>query len=207
MPTIRELVVALRFDGDNAMTKLAKFGLAVNGVKAGLEIMAGAMNAARAATFGFVNDQTAAGDQIAKTARAMGVGAKEFQRLAFAAEQSGVPMGNLIKASQNLARNMRDAALSGGKGGFATALTEVGLEMKDLIGLSFEDKLALIGEALQKLPTEAAKVAASQKLLGEEAVPKFASFLKLSRDEIQKLKSLLRHEQERSRRLQAMLRG
>jgi len=174
---VRELITKLSIDGDKAVDGLAKFGLAVDGVKAGLDILTKTFDIAKRVMFDFVNEQTAVGDNIAKTARSMGLTAQELQRVIFAAERSGVPMTNLIKSSQNLARNMRDAALAGGKGGFATALTEVGLSMDVLIGLSFEEKLGKIGEALQALPTQAARVAASQKLLGEEAGPKFASFL------------------------------
>ncbi len=38
MPTVRELITKLKVEGTSATDKLAKFGLTVNGVKAGLDM-------------------------------------------------------------------------------------------------------------------------------------------------------------------------
>ena len=177
--TVRELVTKLTIGG-NATDKLAKFGLAMNGVKAGLGILVGAVKVASAATIGLVDDVTQLGDTIAKTSRQVGISAKEFQRLSFAAERSGVPMVNLKKGLQNIERNLRDAALAAGKGkgtGFTAALDEVGLSIKDFEGLNAEEKIGLFGEALSQVADEGRRVALSQKLVGEEAGPRFASLL------------------------------
>jgi hypothetical protein len=177
--TVRELVTKLTIGG-NASDKLAKFGLAVNGVKAGLDIMVGAVKAASAATLGLVDDVTKVGDEIAKTSRKAGVSAKEFQRLGFSAERSGASMRSLRKGLQNIERNLRDASLAAGKGkstGFSLALNEVGLRLKDLEGLDAEGKLGLIGDALSSVADQGRKVALSQKLIGERSGPELASLL------------------------------
>ena len=177
--TVRELVTKLTIGG-NAGDKLAKFGLAMNGVKAGLDLMVGAVRAASAATLGLVDDVTQAGDAIAKTSREVGVTAKQFQRLSFAADRSGVPLQNLKKGLQNIERNLRDATIAAGKGqstGFSAALAEVGIRLKEFEGLDAEEKIGLLGEALSQVADEGRRVALSQKLVGEEAGPKFASFL------------------------------
>lgn len=177
--TVRELITKLTIGG-NASDKLAKFGLAVNGVKAGLDIMVGAVKVASAATLGLVDDVTTLGDTIAKTSREVGVSAKSFQRLSFAAERSGVPIGNLKKGLQNIARNLRDAEIAAGKGqgtGFTRALADVGIKLKDLSNLNAEEKIGLIGEALSQVSDEGERVALSQRLVGEAAGPIFASLL------------------------------
>ena len=184
--TVRELITKLSVDGDKAIDDLSRFGLAVNGAKAALGLLTQGFDAARQIAFGFVAEQTKAADEIAKTARSMGMQATELQRLIFAGEQAGVPMQNLIKSSQNLARNLRDAAAGGGKP-FVLALKQMGLKTKDLIGLKYEDQLAKIGEGLRTLPGDQMRLATSARVLGEEAGPKFASFLKLSTDEIKAL--------------------
>jgi len=177
--TVRELVTKLTIGG-NAGDKLAKFGLAMNGVKAGLGVMVGAVKSASAATLGLVDDVTALGDGIAKTSRQIGISAKSFQRLSFAADRSGAPIQNLKKGLQNIERNLRDASIAAGEGkgtGFSKALAEVGIRLKEFEGLNPEEKLGLIGEALSQVADKGRRVALSQKLVGEEAGPKLASLL------------------------------
>lgn len=188
--TVRELVTKLTVDGSDAQAKLGKFGLAVDGIKAGLDIMVGALKFATAATFGLVDSVTAVGAAISDTAKTVGLGTTEFQRLKFIAEQTGTPLGNLVKGLQNIQRNMRDAALAAGKGqktGFSRALDEVGLSLKDLEGLDAEQRFAKIGQALSNIDDAGRRVALSQKLIGEEAGPKMAGLLKLTRGEIKAL--------------------
>lgn len=187
--TVRELVTKLTIGG-NASEKLAKFGLAVNGVKAGLDIMVGTLKRATDATFGLVDGVTQAGDAIAKTSRQVGLTARSFQRLSFAADRSGLPLVNLKKGLQNIERNLRDATIAAGKNqqtGFTRALADVGLRLKDLEGLNAEERLGLLGEALSEVADEGRRVALSQKLIGEEAGPMMASLLAEGREGIKAL--------------------
>lgn len=186
--TVRELVTKLTVDGDKALGKLASFGLAVNGITAALDIMVRGFDFAKQVMVGFVIDQAQAADSLDKVAASTGLTTQALQQLSFVAEQTGIPMVNLIKGTQNLARNMRDAALAGeGKGSFNIALKEVGLTAKDLIGLSFPEQLGKIGDAMNRLEDPAARVAVSQKLLGEEAGPKMAAALAQGGPGIEKL--------------------
>lgn len=176
--TVRELVTKLTVDGDRATDKLARFGLAVTGITAALDIMVRGFDVAKQLTVGFVRDQAVTADSLDKVATSAGVTTQTFQRMSFIAEQLGIPMTNLVKGTQNLARNMRDAAAAGeGKGSFNLALQEVGLTIDDIIGKDFPEQLGIIGDALNKLEDPAARVAVSQKLLGEEAGPKMLAAL------------------------------
>ena len=187
--TVRELVTKLTIKGD-AKKKLVEFNrLDQYDKKAFVALAAGAATASTAVV-ALVNNVTAVGDGIAKTSRAVGVTAREFQRLRFAADRTGVPLVNLKKGLQNIERNLRDAALAAGRGNkssFAIALEEVGLRLEDLQGLNAEEQIGLMGEALSRVADEGQRVAIAQKLVGEEAGPKFASLLAEGRDGIQKL--------------------
>lgn len=177
--TVRELVTKLTIGG-NAGDKLAKFGLAMNGVKAGLGIMVGVMKVASKATIGLVDDVTKLGDSIAKTANQIGVSGKSLQRLSFAADRSGASFRGLRKGLQNIQKNLRDAEIAAGKGkgtGFTAALAEIGLRFKDLQDLSPEKQLGLLGDALNGVADKGRRMAISQKLLGERSGPNLAALL------------------------------
>lgn len=177
--TVRELVTKLTIGG-NATDKLARFGLAMNGVKAGLGIMVGAMKLASRATLGLVDDVTKMGDSIAKTSEQIGISAKAYQRLSFAAERSGASMRGLRKGLQNISKNLRDAEIAAGKGkgtGFTKALDDIGLSFKDLKGIGPEKQLGIIGEALAKTADKGERLAQAQKLLGERSGPNLAVLL------------------------------
>lgn len=174
--TVRELVTKLRVDGDKATEKLAKFGLAVDGVRAGIGILVGTFNTARRATFDFVRDQTAAADRIAKSARTIGASGEEYQRLEFAATRSGASMGSMQRAVRTLARNLRDASRGEGKQ-FQEAIAEIGLTSRDFVGLDLEGKIGLIGDAMNEHGDRIDKVALSQRIFGERAGPELATLL------------------------------
>lgn len=177
--TVRELVTKLTIGG-NATDKLARFGLAMNGVKAGLGIMVGAMKIASRATLGLVDDVTKLGDNVAKTSKQIGISARSLQRLSFASDRSGASMRGLRKGLQNIAKNIRDAEIAAGKGkgtGFTAALAEIGLRFKDLKDLSPEKQLGLLGDALNGVADKGRRMAISQKLLGERSGPNLAALL------------------------------
>ena len=186
--TVRELVTKLTVDDGSATTKLARFGLAVNGITAALNIMVAGLEFAKRATIGLILEISQQADALDKTAASTGLTTQAFQRLGFIAEQTGTPMTNLIKATQNVGRNMRDAALAGeGKGSFNIALKQIGLTIEDLVGLDFPTQLGIMADALNKLTDPAQRVALSQKLIGEEAGPKMAALLAGGSAAIQKL--------------------
>ncbi len=187
--TVRELITKLTIGG-NAGDKLAKFGLQMNGIKAGLGLMVGVMKLASKATIGLVDDITKIGDGIAKMAGQTGVAAKALQRLSFTADRSGASMRGLRKGLQNIQKNLRDAEIAAGKGkgtGFTAALAEIGLRFKDLQDLSPEKQLGLLGDALNSVTDKGRRMALSQKLLGERSGPNLAQLLAEGTEGIKKL--------------------
>lgn len=132
--------------------------------------------AASVAIFKLVDGFTTAADQTAKAARTAGLGAEEYQRLAFAAERSGASTEDVSKAARNLTRFLSEAKDKGATP-FSEALNKVGLSMKSLEGLSFEDRLAVISDGLLDVEDSSERAYLAQKLLGEEAGPRLASLL------------------------------
>ncbi len=65
--------------------------------------------------FGFVDGLASKGDKIAKTAKILGITAQEFQSLSFAAERSGVSVGELESGMKFLSKTLGEAANKGGE--------------------------------------------------------------------------------------------
>lgn len=175
-------------DGSKDLEK--KGGKSVKGFSKVFAVTAGdiakAAIAAGKAIFNFVDGITSAGDEIAKSARRAGIGAEEYQRLAFAADRSGASTEAVAKASRNLQKFLNDATQKGTTP-FSEALYEVGLSMRELEGLGFEDRLGLISDALLTVEDTSKRTALAQKLLGEEAGPQLASLLESGSEGLREL--------------------
>ena len=64
--------------------------------------------------FGFVDGLASKGDKIAKTAKVLGITAQEFQALSFAADRSGVSVGELESGMKFFSKTLGEAANNGG---------------------------------------------------------------------------------------------
>ena len=140
---IADLVAELKFDADTSGLEKAEDGIedvgeglgdlrgkVAGGIAAITALGAAAAIAAVKFAFDLAKGVASAGDEIAKTARTAGVGAKELQRLRFAADRSGAGAEVVTKSIQNLGKFTQDA-----KKNAITPFTE-GLE---LVGLGLED--------------------------------------------------------------------
>jgi hypothetical protein len=103
-------------------------------------------------------------DELAKSARQLGISVESFQRLSFAAERAGTNVSGLTQMMPRLSRNLVDAA--SGSGRAAETLEQLGLSASELIGLDFEQQLLLIGDALGQIENKTEQAAAAQDLLG-----------------------------------------
>jgi hypothetical protein len=142
--------------------KMAAAGLAVF---AGAAVAAGTVAARWAAAA--VTDFAKVGDEIAKTSGKLGVTTDELQRMRFAAGRSGASSESLAVAIKTLNRQMFDASKTG-KGPLVDALSEIGLSVKDLEGLTTEQRFGLIANALNKIEDPARKSAIAMKVFGEQ---------------------------------------
>lgn len=119
-----------------------------------------------------------AADEVIKGARRAGVGAQEFQRLAFAAEEADVSQGALIKTSSQFAIMMRDAQRGdAGAKDFVAALGDIGLKFQDLEGLSRTQQFGVIADELNKVEDAGNRTAISAEIFGKRYGPELANLL------------------------------
>lgn len=137
---------------------------------------AAAIGALAAATFKFVDSQSAMMDQTNKTSQALGVGVEELQRLRFAASQSGVDANTLEKGLQKLNLNMLDMSQGGGKKA-SDALRELGLTFDELQGKSRTDQLKAIADRLNAVDDSGRKAAIAANLFGVKSGPELSILL------------------------------
>ena len=106
-----------------------------------------------------------AGDAIDKAAKRTGLATDSIQKLGFAAEQSGTSFEAVEKGVTRLSRNLLDAEHSAFSPG-ARALNALGIELKDLEGLTTEEKFLRVGDALGKLADDSEQAGRAQELFG-----------------------------------------
>jgi ABC-type transporter Mla subunit MlaD len=104
------------------------------------------------------------GDTFDDLSARTGVSGQALSELQFAAEQSAQSLGDVENAIKILQRNL-------GKGDkaskdFAKALSEVGLTLKDLQGLSPEDQFTKVGDAVGKVEDHTKKASLSMRIFG-----------------------------------------
>ena len=94
--------------------------------------VAAAAVAAGVAVIANARDVAKMGDQIAKTARIVGVSGEQFQVLSFAAERSGINISDVANGMKKLARSMFDA--QHGSKQIADTFEGMGIEFEDANG-------------------------------------------------------------------------
>lgn len=107
-------------------------------------------------------------DAIAKTSRAIGVNADEFQRLSFAVQIHGGTQKALEVGLKTLTKRMRDASL-----GLKTqkeAFAEVGISVDQLRGKDAGQVFRMIAKGMERVPTQARRAALAQELLGKKGI-------------------------------------
>lgn len=109
-----------------------------------------------------------AGDEIAKTSKALQVNSDELQRMRYAGERSGVSTATLDASLGKLTKGLEDARVKG-TGPLVEGLASLGLELEDLEGLSTEEKVGLIGEAMGEIDDESRRSAIGMQIFGDRS--------------------------------------
>ena len=106
------------------------------------------------------------GDEVAKTARILGIGADELNRWRFAAERSGVDANQLTGGLQRLQRNIVDAGE--GVQTAVRAFRDVGVSATDSEGRfrEIEDLLPELADGFAGLESDTQRAARAQQLFG-----------------------------------------
>jgi hypothetical protein len=166
--TVRELVTKLGFVVDDK--KIEAFDKRVAALKTNLfrlvKVAAVVGGAIAAITF----KTAAAGDEIAKTSRRLGLGVESLQEWRFAAKRAGIEAATFDMAFQRFGRRAAEAAR--GQGEARDALAEMGIQLTDVNGklreadTLFEESLI----ALSKQRTAFDRNRLAMKLFDSEGV-------------------------------------
>jgi phage-related protein len=110
-------------------------------------------------------DMSTAGDEIAKTSRAIGMSAKSLQEFRYVGERSGVSVDEMTTALQKLTIN-----LGKGSEGTQRALAMIGVSAEQLRAAGPDQSLAVIAEGFKSINDPAAKAAAATELFGKRGI-------------------------------------
>lgn len=161
-------------------SKLTVFERKVNAVGKGMHTFGvwsmGAGAAIGSAMFGAAKMTVDAADVSYKNAQKAGVGYKEWQRLAYAAEMAGVSQQELIPTFKNLNKVMTAV-----KAGDAEAKNL--FDYFDIKGTKLPEVLMEVVDCFHKLGNEETKLAYAQDFLSESGI-NLMPFLNMTRDEI-----------------------
>jgi hypothetical protein len=180
---------------NSASKKLKSFGASVGKIGAGLSAVGTAITAPiLLAAKNFADF----GDNLDKISARTGVAVESLSELGFAAEQSGASVEALEKGIRGMQRGVFDA--SRGTGEMLQAIEKLGLEFKDLEGLSPEEQFQKIGDRLGQVEDDSIKAGIAMKVFGRagsELIPLFGNIKKL-RDEAKALGITLTTEDAKS---------
>ena len=150
--------------------------LVAQGVTALAGLALQAIKTGAAFAIDLVTGFAAAGDEIAKTSKQLGVGAQSLQRLTFAAERSGVSSASLQRSIRTLQVGLIDAREKG-VGPAADGLALLGLQLEDIPVDDAEAAFGVISDALQNVESEAERSSIAADLFGQRAGIELKSLL------------------------------
>lgn len=176
MATIGTLLISLKAGTANFDKKMKKSARRidkfVSSLKRGARRLAlfGTAIAAAAVAIGtvLVKSSLKALDATAKLSRSIGISTEALMGLQFAAQISGVDIGNLNKAMAIFVRRLGEA-----KAGMGTAklvMDDLGLSASKLVAMKTEDSFALIADTIHKTEAAADKAALAFAFFGRQGV-------------------------------------
>jgi hypothetical protein len=139
--------------------RLAGVGTSLKGLAAGFGIAIGVT-----ALTGFAKNAFDVAAAMDESAQKMGVTVEAFQRLNLAATQNGISQESLAGAMAKFNKNI--GLLAQGSPQAAAAFAKIGLSFDDLKGKAPEQQLAIIADALNKLPDVQQRVAVGAQIMG-----------------------------------------
>ncbi len=164
MTIVRELVTKLSLGGD-ALKALGGLDGKVEQLKRAFNNLAAVVTGLRKVFVDWVGELATAGDEIAKSAKNIGITAEAMQELTFAAEQSGASMKDVQVSIARMGKGLNDARRTG-TGPFADSLKQLGLNVEDLEGLAPDELFAKLSGELKNVEDESTKAALAQDLFG-----------------------------------------
>jgi len=123
------------------------------------QIAANVISKITATAKSFVSESLKTADSISKNARATGMSAESYQKLNYAAQQSGIGMEQAVQ----YVHKMQQSIYKG-----SPALEKLGLDMEAVGKMTAVQQFQTIGDALGKVQDPAAKTAMAMELFGEK---------------------------------------
>jgi len=146
---------------DAAGQKLKSFGSGVARIGAGV----GAIGASVAAAFaGTAKYFANTGDEVAKMSKRTGVAVDVLSELSFVASQSGTDFASLENGFRKMQRSIYDAGR--GVTTYTDILKELGLNVKDLDGLTPEKQFKLFADRIGKIKDSTKQAAIAMTVFG-----------------------------------------
>lgn len=121
-----------------------------------------------AAALGFAGRFAEEGGELERQSRQFDIPVDQLQRLAGAAKLAGVDQDELTDSLKEFRVKLKETQ-EDGVTPFSEALSELGLEVKDVEGKPFEAQLKIISNSLQTLSEGADRTKVLMELFGEEA--------------------------------------
>ena len=162
--TVRELVTRWGFEIDDS--KLKKLNKTLGATVKIVAIVGAAALAAGAAMFGLAKSIADTGDEIAKTARALGITTDLLQELRFAAGIAGVSTKELDTGLRKFTRTILEAQR--GTETYLRPFRELGFTTEEITdkNLTTEKAFKLVADKLAAMPAGFKRTALAQELFG-----------------------------------------
>lgn len=173
--TIRELLVKIGVEGDQALKDADKLDKAFDGLKGTMVAATAAVTAFVAAGAVMVKQSIDQIDKIDKQRQAAAVTAEAYQEMAFAAGQASVDADQMTKA---LARQLLAVdELKDGVGTGGEALMDLGIAYSDLQGMAPEKIFGVIADQMALIPDESERVRIAMDVFGARIGQKMVPLL------------------------------
>lgn len=165
---IKEFFALLGIEVDKAA--FAEADLALNAVKTGMGLLAGAVVAASAALGVAVSSVTHHAGEVKKLSTVMGVSTDVAQEWSYASQKAGVNLMLLERGSERLSANLMLANEGSKKA--AAAFAALGIKTRDASGKVISTQAAMEGlvAGLEKMKDGGEKTARVQELLGKGGI-------------------------------------
>jgi len=170
MATLRELITKLSFQTDTK--PLESVGKAIEGIKSRLNLLVGieALKGIANLTDKFGNFAL----DLRNAAAAAGLTTDEFQKLSYAAAQSGVSQESMANTLKSLNKRLQDARLGSEQAALAFAYAGIPAEQLGTYR-NAEEALYAVGKSLNSIQDPIKRASSAQELLGEQGMRLLAS--------------------------------
>lgn len=178
--------------GANISGLQSALGKAKNMITGWAGALGGALSAAGLAMF--AKKAIDAADAVADGSKKLGISAESYQKLSYAAEQSGASMDSVATAFKKMSSTISDA-MAGNKTAI-DSLAKLGVSIDDLKGKSPDQQFAIIADALNSVTNATDKAAYAQDVFGKsgtELTAMIANYKDLG-DELETASGLMSNE-------------